>query len=68
MLCHRAIQTTQERRVNQGQWNKDQGEYRIKIRGRRTRLPNSYDDVMRTDWKHRCWKRHRLNQYHVINM
>jgi len=69
MSCHRAIQTTQELRANQGgQWIKDQGEYRIKIRGRRLNLPNSWDDIMRTDWSHRCWKRHRKHQYHIIGI
>lgn len=66
MSCHRAIQTTQERRANQGgQWLKEFGDYKIKIR--RTNLPNSWDDIMRTDWRHRTWKRHRLTQYHIAD-
>lgn len=61
----RNIRTTQERRANQGgQWLVWDG-HRIKIRGRRTTLPNAWDDIPRGDWSHRSWKRHRRNQYHV---
>ncbi len=68
-MIDRKIHTTQERRANQdGQWIKVTtlwiGEIWIKIRPKRVKLPNSYDDIMRTDWKHRSWKRHRKTQYH----
>lgn len=67
-MCLRNIRTTQERRANQGgQWVKEFGnDYRVKIRGRRTKLPNAWDDIIRGDYNHRCWKQHRLTQYHVI--
>ncbi len=69
MSCHRAIKTTQEIRANQdGQWVKGDFDFMVKIRGRRRNIPNSWDDIMRTDWSHRCWKRHRHTQYHVIEM
>jgi hypothetical protein len=63
MAFHRQIHTTQELRANQdGQWIEDQGDYRIKIRGRRNNIPNSWDDLMRSDLRHKCWKRHRMTQ------
>lgn len=40
-------------------------EYGIRVRPRRNKanLPNSWDDVGRTDWDDRSWKRHRKTQW-----
>ena len=66
-MCLRNIRTTQERRANQdGQWVGNDFGMKIKIRGRRLKLPNAWDDIPRRDWNHRSWKRHRLTQYHII--
>lgn len=54
---HRKISTTQERRYNQEGW----------CRGKRRRLPNSWDDIPRNDWRCRSWKRHRSHQWKVLS-
>lgn len=51
----RAMRTTQERRL----WDAEYG------RDRRAphRLPNAWWDYLRSDWRHRTWKRHRRSQW-----
>ena len=38
-------------------------EYKIKIRKRRVKLPTSWDDKARSDWRDRSWKRYRKHQW-----
>lgn len=54
--------TTQERRWAHA-W--DDEEDAPRVRGRRTNhmLPNTYDDVYRSDVDDRCWKRYRKHQW-----
>lgn len=51
----RAMRTTQECR----HWDAEYG------RDRRAphRLPNAWCDYVRSDWRHRTWKRHRRTQW-----
>lgn len=56
---YRAIRTTQEIRM-QDAW-KDV-EHAPPVR-RRRELPNSWDDISRSDWRIRSWKRHRSHQW-----
>lgn len=69
-MCLRNMRTTQERRANQGgQWIKDQGVIiPIKIRPRRVKLINAWDDIVRGDYNTRSWKRYRITQYRIKEM
>ena len=57
--------TTQERRMNGRRDLLCIDGYEVRLRAKRnqTNLPNTYDDPMRDDWRHRSWKRHRKTQY-----
>lgn len=64
---YRHPKTTNERRQctrRNWLWFDD---YRIRLRPSRNQinLPDTYDDVLRNDWGHRSWKRHRKTQYRV---
>lgn len=37
--------------------------HRIRVRAKRRRLPNAWDDLMRGDIDHRSWKRHRRSRW-----
>lgn len=65
MGFHRAPRTTQERRANGRRDILRIDGYEIRLRGKRSMpiLPDTYDDLMRSDWHHHSWKRHRLTQY-----
>lgn len=60
MIMYRRIGTTQERRVNQDNWDGQ-----IRVRGRRRQLPSAWDDIHRNDYDDRNWKRHRRTQYKI---
>ncbi len=65
MAYHRRPRTTQERRANGKGLFLDIDEYRIKLRGKRN-IPNlvdAWDDIMKSTWGHRSWKRHRKTQW-----
>ena len=60
--CYRHPRTTAEKR----QWGikrscLDFDEYKVCIRPSRNmvNLPCSREDIIRSDWKHRCWKTNR---------
>lgn len=57
--------TTQERRHAPKRGFLEIEGYRIKVRGKRSfrNLPEAWDDILNMSWKHRSWKRHRLNQW-----
>jgi|LakMenE01Jun11ns_1017448.scaffolds.fasta_scaffold8523918_1 hypothetical protein len=65
-MYHRKPRTTQERRANgprcQWVWH---DEYRVKYRARRSMcmLVEAWDDLPRSDYNFRSWKRHRRTQY-----
>jgi len=65
MGYHRAPKTTQERRANGRRCN-NIDEYGVRLRGRRSQmtLPDTYDDMQRSDINFHSWKRHRRTQYH----
>lgn len=62
---YRAPKTTQERRLVGRRDLLHIDEYVVRIRPSRnwTNLPNTYDDISRSDIGDRSWKRHRLTQY-----
>ena len=59
---HRKPRTIQERRESQGCLDEP---YKIKIRNKRNHrnLPNSYDDIKRSDYENKNWKEYRKTQY-----
>lgn len=62
--------TTQERRANGKRDILDIDGYKIRLRGKRnlTNLPEAWDDIGRSDWRHHSWKRHRKTQYKCSNL
>lgn len=38
-------------------------EYKIKIRRRRSNIPTAWDDITRSEYNNRSWKRHRKHQW-----
>lgn len=66
MGIFRNPKTTQERRINGSrcQWLLID-EYQIKCKPSRSlkNLPESWDDVIRSDWNSRNWKNYRKTQY-----
>jgi len=65
---HRRLSTTQERRENSFiKHDVDAKKHGVKARGRRCghNLPNNWDDLGRSDYGHRSWKRHRKHQWKV---
>lgn len=57
----RKVRTTNERR----QYDDWDGLIYIRPRRRHRSLVNSYDDISRGDYGHKCWKRHRRTQYKI---
>lgn len=57
--------TTQERRANGKRAFIFHDEYKVLIRPKRNlvNLVDCRDDLVRQDFKHRSWKRHRKTQY-----
>lgn len=43
--------------------NEGMVEFRVKVRAKRRNLPTLYDDIIRGDYDHRTWKRHRKKQW-----
>lgn len=65
MHCLRLVNTKQERRAA-GRGNAVWVDgYRVRVRAKRNtaNLPNSWDDIARSDYTNRSWKRHRKTQY-----
>lgn len=62
---YRKIRTTSEHRENDFLlFDEDALEYRIKARPRRYQdLPTSWDDIHRSDYRDKGWKRHRKHQW-----
>ena len=60
----RYFRTTAEKRANIAlDCDEDAREYGIKSRGRRRHLPSVWDDVNRSDWNAKSWKKHRQVQW-----
>jgi len=55
---HRRIRTTQEIRENLC--------CEIEVRGKRRRVPDSWDDISQSHWRDRSWKRLRKTKYKVV--
>ena len=61
---HRRPRTLQERRETKAlHIDEDLQDLNIKIRKRREKLPTSWDDICRMDYRNHNWKRHRDTQY-----
>lgn len=61
---YRHPKTIQElRRFNQDESDEDVIDYKVKLRRRRAKLPQLWDDLRASDWGHNNWKRQRKMQW-----